>query len=390
MTEWDRLPRVALYRGHLTDRLGASSNGGGTVHAYGRKVAYAAFGKNGGGPLRSASGFDGSLMHEAKARGLGVGLVQSGHLAEPGTATFLARVDRRADEAEIVRQLVEAGPDVLLGGGETLFLPEGVMGRHGQPGVRKDGLDLVARARELGYRVVFTAEELDALPDRAGRVLGLFAAGHTFNDQPEEKLAAAGLPLYATNAPTVAHMTSAALRFLSAGKPPFLLVVEEEGTDNFANHQNAAGTLEAITRADEAIGVVRSFVERHPRTLMVTAADSDASGFFLVDAVPWLETAAKEGKPAVLPPVTDLGAPFDGRHGAGGEPFLSAPDAAGKRHPFGVAWTTVRDGFGAVVARGAGYRSEELPVNLDNTGLFTLFRAVLWGEPAAVALPGPR
>jgi hypothetical protein len=29
-------------------------------------------------------------------------------------------------------------------------------------------------------------------------------------------------------------------------------------------------------------------------------------------------------------------------------------------------------------------------VNLDNTALFTLFRAVLWGEPAVFPDPAPR
>ena len=35
---WDRLPALALYRSHLRDSLGASSNAGATIHAYGVKV----------------------------------------------------------------------------------------------------------------------------------------------------------------------------------------------------------------------------------------------------------------------------------------------------------------------------------------------------------------
>ncbi len=380
MTEWDKLPRTAFYRGHLRDSLGATSHAGATIHAYGVKVQRDSFGKDGKKSLQSASGFDGSLMHEAIARGLPVGMVQSGHLAEPGTAAFLARVDQRKEEQEIVRQLIESGADVILGGGEVLFLPEGVPGRHGKPGVRGDGLDLFARARELGYRVVFNRDELAALPDDAGKVLGVFASGHTFNDVSEEELVRCGQVPYPAEMPTLAEMTTAALRLLAARNKPFFLVVEEEGTDNFANTQNASGTLEALARADAAIGVARAFVEKHPRTLMATAADSDASGFCLLDAASWLGTAKKLGQPEVLPAVTDLGAPFDGRAGAGGEPFVSGPDKNGRTFPFGIAWTTGLDNFGAVVSRAGGYRSEEWPVHLDNTALFGIFRATLFGE----------
>ena len=60
-------------------------------------------------------------------------------------------------------------------------------------------------------------------------------------------------------------MTEAALDFLTASGRQFLLVVEEEGSDNFANHNNATGSLMALPRADEAIGVVLDYIEDTPR-----------------------------------------------------------------------------------------------------------------------------
>jgi alkaline phosphatase len=77
---WDRIPAVAVYRGHMADALSATSNGGATTHAYGVKVGSNAFGtdgKNQGRPV-AASGQRASIMQEAIAAGLRTGLVNSG------------------------------------------------------------------------------------------------------------------------------------------------------------------------------------------------------------------------------------------------------------------------------------------------------------------------
>jgi alkaline phosphatase len=70
-----------------------------------------------------------------------------------------------------------------LAGGERFLLPAGVEGRHGA-GEGEDGVNLIARAKELGYTVAYNREELLALdPATTDRVLGVFAHNHTFNDQ---------------------------------------------------------------------------------------------------------------------------------------------------------------------------------------------------------------
>jgi alkaline phosphatase len=46
---WDQLPEIAIYRGHMSDRLVGTSNGGATVHAFGYKVlGPGSFGQDGG------------------------------------------------------------------------------------------------------------------------------------------------------------------------------------------------------------------------------------------------------------------------------------------------------------------------------------------------------
>jgi len=114
-------------------------------------------------------------------------------------------------------------------------------------------------------------------------------AGHfsedIFNDDTEEALAAEGLPLY-TKEP-VAEMLDVALGIVSQNPNGFMIVAEEEGTDNFANNNNAAGTLKHWKRADDAIGVAQDFIDKQdPNTLLITAADSEAGGLQVSDPPP--------------------------------------------------------------------------------------------------------
>jgi alkaline phosphatase len=375
---WDRLPHVAVYRGHAEDVLTPSSNAGATMHAYGAKAPHRAFGTDAEGlPPLSPSGQRRNIMHEARARGLATGLINSGHAAEPGTAVFAASAAARGDAEDIISRLVGSGVEVMLGGGEIDFLPEGMMGRHGRAGRRTDGRNLVAEAEAAGYRVVFTREELAALPDETARVLGIFAAEDTYNDEPEEALAGKNLEPYDPAAPTLAEMTAAALRFL--GGRQFLLVVEEEGTDNFGNCNNATGTMEALRRADEGLGVVLDFVESHPDTLLLYASDSSGGNPDVIG----LRGARSEEE--MLRTGRDInGAPVDGAEqtpeGGVARPFTSAPDRAGRRHDFVVGWGSMLDTSGGIVARAAGLNAEKVQGSFDNTVVYPLFYETLFGE----------
>jgi len=90
-------------------------------------------------------------------------------------------------------------------------------------------------------------------PVRRRHALGVFAWAHTFHDKPEEILAASGKPHYEPDAPTLKEMTMAAVDILNRD-PGFLLVVEEEGSDNFGNANTAPGLLDMqATPLEEAV-----------------------------------------------------------------------------------------------------------------------------------------
>lgn len=373
---WDRLPATAVYLGHMKDGLTGTSHGGATTHAFGVKVRADSFGMDGNTAIAALSGHQGSIMREAMARGRAVGLVNSGAAYEPGTAVFVASTERRNSLEEITRLVAESGVSVHLAGGERWYLPRGTQGRFGE-GARTDGRNLVEELRARGYQVVFTRDELMALPADASRVWGIFAHEHTFNDLSEEDLRARNLPHYGATAPTVAEMSEVALRILSRAPNGFFLVVEEEGTDNFGNRNNAAGTLEAARRADEAIGVFTRFVAASPRTLMLTTADSDAGGMQVIGPGRGQDLIV-EGRP--LPERDRNGAAIDGATGAGGVPFMSAPDRAGLRHPFAIAWATLTDTSGGILVRGVGFNSEFIAGTMDNTDVYRVMYRTLFGQ----------
>lgn len=373
---WDKLPGMAVYRGHMKDALTGTSHGGATVHAYGVKVQAYSFGLDGDQEITAPSGKKMSIMKEAQAAGRAIGVVQTGHISEPGTAAFLASVKARGDYVEIAKQVIGSGAQVIMSGGERFLLPEGVTGRHGE-GSRKDGLNLIKQARAAGYTIVYTREELAGLDlSKTDKLLGVFAHGHTFNDQSEEKNKAEGLPHYVITAPTIAEMSQAALAILSRDPDGFFLVAEDESVDNMGNHNNASGKFEALRRADAAIGIFRDFIARNPHTLMIMTADSDAGGMQVLGPPPGVIAI---GKP--LPERDVNGAPYDGVDGTMSAPFMSAPDRSGRQWPFAVSWASLSDVSGAILVRAEGMNSNLVHGKLlDNTDIYRIMYRTLFGR----------
>jgi alkaline phosphatase len=356
----DALPNVAAYVGPLSDRITQSSNGGATTHAWGLRAQAESYGTiDGKAPTAARSGFAGSIMREAQHAGKAVGIVNSSSVTEPGTGVFLASAANRDDEAEIAAQILAAKPEVALGGGEMFFLPKGVRGRHGE-GVRTDGRNLVEEAKAAGYAVVYSADELAALPTDTPYVLGLFAAEETFNEATEEGLRKAGLPVFQPQAPRFDAMIAFAIARLSRDADGFLLVGNEEATDNFGGENNATAVFDAGAGADRAVRVALDFARRQGQTTVVLASDSDCGGL--------LVTGDDVVAGQKVPPRGENGAPQDG--GPDGLPFLAAPDRAGVRLPFIATWASASDSSGGVLARGYGPGADLIRGTIDSSDIY--------------------
>ncbi|MEM8503704.1 MAG: alkaline phosphatase [Cyanobacteria bacterium P01_D01_bin.1] len=424
---WDQMSDAGVYLGHIDDRLVATSNAGAVVHAYGVKPFAGSYGfdapvDEGGEEIVSLSGVPDTIMQEAQDAGKAVGIINSGFIAEPGTGVFLADADSRRATEEITAEVLDSGAEVILGAGETDYLPVGTVGLFGEEGTREDGRNLIEEATEAGYTIVYNREELMAVDTAStDRLLGIFAAEDTYNDTFEDNLRAQGLvdedgdlllygqPPLNPNPPTVAEMMEVALPILDSDPDGFMLVLEEEATDNFGNNNNAAGVIEAALRADEAIGLALDFVDNvDPNTLILTAADSDAGGLEVDD------TPIGEGTFGLTEPESDFtirtqaetqafgsGADgtlvqlddVDGSNNGNFEPFVTgAPDADGDIFDFGVAWASLTDVNGAIVSKAYGLNSGDLPATSDNTDMYRLMYQTLFGaapeDVAATRLRG--
>jgi alkaline phosphatase len=175
-------------------------------------------------------------------------------------------------------------------------------------------------------------------------------------------------------------MTEFALNRVSRDKQGFLVVIEEEGTDNFCNNLNASGCLEAFKRADDAAGTILNFIEQHPNTFMVTTSDSNAGGMQVLDV-----ESAEEPLPAND---KDSGSAIDGVDGTGTKPFISAPDLSGNSFPFAIAWASGDDVGSGVIARAAGLNAKELmpTTGISNTDIYRMLYFTLFGK----RIPGDR
>ncbi|MGF1569536.1 MAG: alkaline phosphatase [Nodosilinea sp.] len=397
---YDLMSDSGVYLGHMEDQIVGTSNSGAITHAFGVKAPAASFGLDkDGNPVTSASGLEGvSILEEAIAAGKATAVINSGFIAEPGTGAFLAEAEDRGDVAEITRQVVESGVDIILGGGEIHYLPVGTVGRFGEEGIREDGRNLIEEAAAAGYTVVYDLEELQNIPAGTTKLLGVFAAEDTYNDNPEEQNQSLGLENYGqvlpdgspTNQPTVAQMMAAALPILQQDADGFMVVAEEEGTDNLGNDNNSRGVVEAVLRADETLGVAMDFIRNEdPNTLLLTAADSEAGGVQVWQPTPFGPELPETLDTVLTLPVnpTDIETfqnPVDGAEGRlfPLDTFAAQPSLDGEMGNFVTAWAGTSDYSGNVVAKAYGLNADQLPSTLDNTFIYELMYRTLFGNGA--------
>ncbi|HUE96037.1 MAG TPA: alkaline phosphatase [Longimicrobiaceae bacterium] len=196
----------------------------------------------------------------ARAKGKGTGLLTTTAIVDATPASFVAHSPSRYWGDLIAEQMVDAGLDVLLGGGRRHFTAMG----------RNDGRDLLGPMCERSD--CFTSAEafLGYTPTERPLV-GLFAQGDMDSANPRTL--------------SISVMVEAALAKLGRSPNGFVAMFETESTDN-TTHDNAP--IEVITdrilEFDRAVGVVLDFAQRTPGTLVIVTGDHDTAGIALVEA----------------------------------------------------------------------------------------------------------
>ncbi|MFF1836083.1 alkaline phosphatase [Streptomyces sp. NPDC058231] len=224
-----------------------------------------------------------TLGQQAKAAGKSTGLVTTAQVTDASPAAFFANTVDRGQQDEIARQYLDVSkPDVILGGGEDWWLPAGT------PGAFKDKPaedtaeasrgtkgNLIKKAQKAGYSYVNSASGLSKAKN--GKILGLFSNEEMFQQRPE------GQGDVYSPVVDLGTMTSKALTSLDKNKKGFFLMVEEEGTDEFAHSNNGTRVLQSMQQLEKAVAVARAYIATHPDTLLVVTGDHETGGLSVED-----------------------------------------------------------------------------------------------------------
>jgi len=220
-----------------------------------------------------------TIMEYAKEAGKSTGVVTTSQVTDATGAAFGAHVEDRSKQSDIALQFItESKIDVILGGGEDFWYPAGDPGKFKDepaedPSEKSKGTqgDLVNKAKQLGYTYVSSKEELQKAKN--GKLLGLFANEEMFQQRPE------GEGDIYDPVVSLPEMTKKALDTLSTNKKGFFLMVEEEGTDEFAHENNAKMTIKSGQELDKAVKIAKDFAKKNPETLVLVLADHETGGF---------------------------------------------------------------------------------------------------------------
>ena len=205
-----------------------------------------------------------TILELAREHGMATGLVTTSGLTDATPAAFSAHVENRDDEITVAIQQIGSGIEVLFGGRRRDFLPQSA------GGVRKDGRNLLQEARASRYQVLQTAAELKR--SAGAKVLGLFSMGNMALEIDRARSAE----------PSLAEMTTAALRALSENPRGFFAMIEGGRIDHAAHANDAAAVIREVIAFDEAVGVALEFLRRNADTLLIVTADHETGGMALI------------------------------------------------------------------------------------------------------------
>lgn len=238
----DTMPVTGLVKTHSAGRLVTDSAASGTALATGCKTDNGSISVDPGGRVLP------TILELAGEMGKSSGVITTDTVTSATPAVFYAHVDSRAREEDIALQLVESRIDVAMGSGRRYFAagPDG----------RKDGLDVLARARRNGFDVLLDAPALAAGGGK--RLLGLFS----FDD--------AG--------PRLESMLEKTLGALARNRRGFFVMAESCLPDKGGHKNDIALSLRGVNELENALRCALRFAARDRHTLVVVTADHDTGG----------------------------------------------------------------------------------------------------------------
>lgn len=239
-----------------------------------------------------------TILEMAKAAGLATGDVSTAELQDATPAALISHVISRrcygptvtsekcalnalekGGKGSITEQLLNARPDVTLGGGAKTFSETATAGEW-------QGKTLREQAQARGYQLVSDAASLAAIStaNQDKPLLGLFADGnmpvrwegpkaslHGNLDQPA--VTCTPNPKRTDSVPTLAAMTEKAIELLSKNEKGFFLQVEGASIDKQDHAANPCGQIGETVDLDEAVQKALEFARKDGNTLVIVTAD---------------------------------------------------------------------------------------------------------------------
>ena len=245
-----RLPITGIIKTHAEDNLITDSASGATAYSCGIKT-------NNGVIAQDSDGNECvTLMELAQQAGMKTGLIATSGVTHATPASFATHIDSRNKYSEIAEQMVESEVDVILGGGLEYFIPSDSAGSN-----REDQLNVLSSLRDQGYSVVLDRQAM--IEEDSEQIIGLFSP----SGMPSEN-----------RVPSLAEMTNKAVESLSSNENGFFLMVEGSQIDWGGHANETPYVVREVKDFDDAIGVVLTFAQENPGTLVIITADHETGG----------------------------------------------------------------------------------------------------------------
>lgn len=294
----DQLPLTGDYTTYALDKdsgkpdFTTDSAASGTAWATGTKTYNGAVGVDvTGAPQRT-------ILEIARAGGLRTGNVTTTELQDATPAVQVAHVSQRKcygpkETAEkcpenalenggagsITEQLLAARADVTLGGGWETFAQTATAGDY-------RGKTLEAQAKERGYRIVRSADELADVDnaDQEQPLLGVFADGNLPRIWGEQTAVVDGNKQpgvrcgpnaeFTATTPKLGDMTRKAIELLGDGTDAGFFLQVESGSVDKANHDaDPCGQIGETVQLSDAVTQALDFAKKQKDTLVIVTGD---------------------------------------------------------------------------------------------------------------------
>lgn len=197
-----------------------------------------------------------SILEAAQLAGKATGLIATSEIMHATPADFSAHDPSRKNYDSLSEQQVYQDIDVILGSGETFFMPE----------TRGDGENLIQEIKDLGYDYITSPKELQETT--SDKIWAMFAPkdmAYEFDRNPDEQ-------------PSLAEMTKKAIDILSRKENGFFLMVEGSKVDWAAHANDPVGVISDTLAFDDAVGVALDFAKADGRTAVIAVTDHGNGG----------------------------------------------------------------------------------------------------------------